>query len=117
MSIVIGSYTLTNPSEETIDYEVVGASYLLANGNVQHDNIQASAHQNISLSWKAVSESVRDNIILAYESLYTANRTYTDIRGDDFTVTIPPSRDRLSTVAVNRSTPLYNITIKMREVL
>ena len=117
MSIVIGSYTLTNPSDESIEYEVLGASYMLANGHIQHDNIQALSLQIITLSWKAVSESVLSNIRLAYESLFTADRLYTDIRGDDYTVTVSQGRDKLSATTVNRSTPLYNVTIKLREVL
>lgn len=117
MSIVIGVHTLQNPSEENIDYEVSGASYLLATGRTQHDNINIINTQNITLSWKAVTASVRDNIILAYESLFTADRSYTDIRGDTITVSATQGRDKLTSVAVNRSTPLYNITLKMREVV
>lgn len=117
MSITIGSYTLTNPSEENIDYEVVGASFLTANGDVQHDNINSVSIQNISLTWKAVTKAVRDDIIDAYESLFTANRSYTDIRSDTITVTIGQGRERLTSVAVNRNTPLYNLTLKMRQVI
>lgn len=117
MSITIGSFTITNPSEENIEYEVIGASYIMASGIVQHDNINSVSIQLITLSWKAVSKTVRDSIIDAYESLFTSDRTYVDIRGDTYTVTASQGRDKLTSVAVNRSTPLYNLTLKMREVI
>lgn len=117
MSITIGSYTLPNPSDESIEYEVIGASFILASGNVQHDNINGTSNRVITLSWKAISAATLADIKSAYESLFTADRSYTDIRSDTFDITINQGRDKLTSTTVARSVPLYNVTMKFREVL
>ena len=117
MSITIGSYTLRDPSEESIEYEVIGASYILASGNVQHDNINGTSTRVITLSWKAVTSTILADLISAYESLFTADRSYTDIRLDTFNITINPGRDKLTSNTVARGVPVYDVTMKFREVL
>lgn len=115
MSVAIGSYTLPNPSEESIDMETVGTTFELANGTYVHDNILGGSYRLSTLTWKAISFAVMDDIRSAFESLYTANRSYTDIRSDVYNVTAK-SRDSLKVVTIGRSTPVYNVTIKLREI-
>lgn len=117
MSITLGSETLPNPSEEDIELEIIGSSYMLANGNIQHDNIDTDPIRNFTLTWRAVSELKMIDIVDAWKSLFTANRAYTDILGDSYTVTATQGRDRIKVTTVARNTPVYNVTIKLREVL
>lgn len=117
MSISIGSYTLVNPSDEDIEYILDGSSYLLASAEVQHDNWLGTPKRIISLSWRAISESQKDDIVSAYTALFSSNLSYTDIRNDTFDITIPESRDRLKVTTVARGIPVYNVSIKIKEVL
>lgn len=116
MSVTIGAETLPNPSEEDIEHEVIGSSFQLANGQIMHDNILGESTRTITLTWRAVSASVKNDISDAWLSLFAADQTYTDLLGSSYTVTAPLSRDKIKIVTVGRSTPVYNVTIKMREV-
>lgn len=116
MSISIGSHTLKNPSDEEIEYNIDGASYLLASGNVQHDNISGTGKRIITLSWRAISASEKNDIVAAWEDLFSGVLSYTDILSNTYDVTIPESRDKLRVSTVAKGVPVYNVTMKLKEV-
>jgi hypothetical protein len=117
MTISIGTYTtLPDPSEEDIEFFYRGTSYNMANGQPNHDNISTTAKQRITLSWKAVNLTNRNNIYLAALSCLTSNRTYVDIRGDTTTVTLSSSRDRPKSTSVPGASLRYNVTIILEEI-
>lgn len=117
MSITLGSYSgLPDPSGEDREFFIRGTSYSLSNGTIQHDNINSTVKQKISLSFTAVTESVADNLIAAALACLSANKSYTDIRGDTYTVTLSTDRPRPKATSVAASSIRYNVTFNLEEV-
>lgn len=116
MAITLATVSLPDPSTEDADIRLVGTSYELANGTVQHDNISAYSLHIFTLSWRGVTKAIADNIVTAYNNLYTtAIPTYTDIRSGMFSVTGLPNRPPVKRETVNANPLRYNVTINFME--
>lgn len=90
-----------------------------ANGNLVFQRITTSAKREFTLSWQAITNGDRGNILAAYDALLSTGGTnnFTSIHGNTYTVTPLPNNPPIVGEFLN--TPgggKYNVTIKLREV-
>lgn len=112
MSVTIASTVCVDPSTESVENEILGTSYYMASGSIQHDNISNTTIRTFTLGWRAIPEADMNNIETAYQALYTsASPTYTDIRSDVWNVTGLPNRPKVKIETVNANPLRYNVTI------
>lgn len=93
-----------------------GASFVLANGTVVHDLVNANAKSVIALSWRAVTAAQLALIRTGYNTL-TSSGNYTDHNSTSFTVIIDEGLPPLEYEEINAADgPRYNVSLTLREV-
>lgn len=100
-------------------YAMRAVSVETANGNLVFQRITTSAKREFTLSWQAITNGDRGNILAAYDALLSTGGTnnFTSIHGNTYTVTPLPNNPPIVGEFLN--TPgggKYNVTIKLREV-
>ncbi len=95
------------------------ASIELANGNLAFQRITTGAKREFTLSWTAISNGDRGDILEAYDDLLTTGGTnnFTNIHNDTYTVTPMPGNPPLECEFVHaQGGGKYNVTLRLREV-
>lgn len=116
MAISIGATTVPAPTTQRVRKGHRGASYVMADGSLKTDIVNASAKAEIALSWQNISTSDKDAILTGYAALATASATYTDHAANTWTVTQPEGLPPVDVDEVNAAAARWNVSLNMREV-
>lgn len=113
----LASQSVPTPTDYNIDHGFRGASFVMADGSLKTDVVNASAKKIFAISWQAVSSSNLSNIITGYNALVTASGTWQDHHSTSYTVTVddglPPLKykERYSALGA-----VYDVSLSLREV-
>lgn len=118
MSLTLGTETLPDNSSQEYEFDVAGATIILADGSVAQDNIAATANRIITLGWKSISKTDMLNVVDALNySMSNASITFTDINSDSFTVDVIRNSLRVVQTIRTGSNSRYDVSVKLRTII
>lgn len=116
MSMTLAGYTIPVPSQYEVERGLRGVTYLLADGTMQIDVVDASPHDLYTIGYKALTAAEFTNVLSGYFACVT-QQTFIDFEAQSHQVTIPeglpPAKWRR---VVNAGAPRYEITFQLRAV-
>lgn len=116
MATLAGS-SVPTPSAYSISSAHRGASFIMADGSLKTDVVNASAKKVFVIEWTAVSAANLSAILTGYNALATATGTWTDHNSNSYTVTqdegLPPLKYSERTAAAGAR---YDVSLALREV-
>lgn len=113
---VIGIYTLPHPSEYREQRQFRGAMAEMANGAVAFDVVNTNPKRVYTLTWRAISDADRATLQNAYDSLKTADASFTPPTGDG-AVTVTRTPRELVFDGIKAAGGLrWQVTLELREV-
>ncbi len=113
----LAGQSVPTPTDYSIDSGHRGASFVMADGSLKTDVVNASAKKTFAISWQAISSSNLSSIITGYNTLATASGTWQDHHSASYTVTqddgLPPLKykERYSAAGTR-----YDVSLTLREV-
>lgn len=117
MSITLAGYTIPTPSTHEQEQGYRGTTYLMADGTMQIDTVNANVKNKWTMGWKALTAAQFGNLRTAYNNCVGASQTFVDFEGASYTVEVPEGLPPLKWSRVNNAgTPRYQVTIQLREV-
>lgn len=118
MAVTLNSNTLANYAEEEVESFLRGASYSLASGAIQHDNVSTTRKRRWRIQWRALTSAQKETIATQYIVLVagTGSGSFTDIHGDTYTITVPQNRKTISIRTVNASPLRFDVSVEFEEV-
>lgn len=113
----LAGQSVPSPSSYDVTHGHRGATFLMADGSLKTDVVNASAKKVLAIGWTAISSSQLANIVTGFNALATATGTWTDHHSTSYTVTQDESlaplkyRERGTANGV-----VYDVNISLREV-
>lgn len=112
----LAAQSIPDAATQTVRRAYRGASFVLANGTVVHDLVNASAKSILSITWQAITASQLTAIQTGYDAL-TSSGTYTDHNSTAWTVIQDEGLGPLEYEEVNAASgPRYNVSLTLRQV-
>lgn len=105
------------PATYAVDNGHRGSTFVMADGSLRTDIVNASAKKLFVIGWQAISSAHLANIITGYNSLATASGTWQDHHSTSYTVTqtegLPPLK---YTERPTANGVVYDVNLTLREV-
>lgn len=113
----LAGQSVPSPSSYDVTSGFRGATFIMADGSLKSDVVNASAKKILAIGWTAISSSQLSAIITGFAALATATGTWTDHHSTSYTVTQDESLAPLK--YKERPTAngiIYDVTLTLREV-
>lgn len=113
----LAGQSVPSPSSYDVTHGHRGSAFVMADGSLKTDVVNASAKKVIAVGWTAVSSSQLSAIITGFNALATATGTWQDHHSTSYTVTqdegLAPLKYRERPTA---NGVVYDVNISLREV-
>lgn len=113
----LAGQSVPSPSSYDISHGHRGATFVMADGSLKADVVNASAKKVLAIGWTAVNGSQLSAILTGFNALATATGTWQDHHSASYTVTqddgLAPLKYRERPTA---NGVVYDVNLTLREV-
>lgn len=117
MSTTLNSVTIASPFEVQVIRKLRGSGSRAANGTYNMDYYSSTLIRDISLKWRALTPTERNDIIQQVQNAITAARTLTLPDGDSISVYFDPNASFNETKIKTSFGTRYNLDIQFTEAV